>query len=270
MFGSWPLALASYNAGEGRVQRALIKTKVDDFWDLKSTRYLKRETRDYVPKFMAATIIAKNPERYGFNLEYHEPLRYDEVAVDRPTDLRLVAKAIGTSYQELKILNPELKTTVTPPNYKDYLLRLPTGTKTTFFENFNKIPESQRTLAYRHEVQRGETLYAIAHRYGTSISDLQELNNMGKRNTLHEGEYLVVPLAKKVVDIEPTPRSDSSPTAPGDQKKIVYRVKPGDTLWKISQHYNVSIKKIKEWNNLTSHRIHAGKRLVLLTDAEDL
>lgn len=97
MFNSWPLALASYNAGEGRVGRAMAKSKAGDFWDLRSTRYLRPETRNYVPKFMAATIIAKNPEKYGFNLNYHEPLQYDEVVIDRPTDLRLIAKTAGVT-----------------------------------------------------------------------------------------------------------------------------------------------------------------------------
>jgi len=264
MFGSWPLALASYNAGEGRVKRALIKAKGEDFWDLKSTRYIRKETRDYVPKFMAATIIAKNPEHYGFNIDYHEPLKYDEVKVDRPTDLRLMAKAIGVSYKELKLLNPELKTTITPPNYKDYRVNLPEGTKQTFLENFHKIPEDQRALAFRHEVQRGQTLWGLARQYGTTISDLQELNNMGRRTRLREGEYLVVPLANKFVDLGPTYASKGSSKNKGDKRKIYYRVKRGDSLWKISKKYKVSIKNLKKWNNLKSHRIYPGKRLVLV------
>ena len=259
MFGSWPLALASYNAGEGRVKRAIGKTKSNDFWDIKATRYLKRETRDYVPKFMAATIIAKNPEHYGFNLDYHDPLKYDEIKVDRPTDLRLVAKTLGVSYKVIKDLNPELRTTITPPHFKSYMIKIPYGTKQTFIKNFSKIPEDQRILAFRHEVQRGQTLWGLARRYGTTISNLKELNNMGRRSHLREGERLLVTLDKNIVGIELSYAKNEK----GVQRNVVYRVKRGDSLWKISRKFDVSIKKIKRWNKLTSNRIYPGKRLIL-------
>ena len=134
LFGSWPLALASYNAGEGRIQRALVKTKGEDFWDLNNSRYLKRETRDYVPKFMAATIIAKNPLRYGFSLEYDKPLQYDESTVEGSVDLHVIAEAAGISLADLKALNPELKREITPPTSPEYLIKLPKRNQRDFLE----------------------------------------------------------------------------------------------------------------------------------------
>ena len=208
---------------------------------------------------MAATIIAKNPEHYGFDLNYHEPLKYDEIKVNRPTDLRLVAKTLGTSYKVIKDLNPELRTTITPPHFKSYMIKIPYGTKQTFIAKFSKIPEDQRILAFRHEVQRGQSLWSLSRWYGTSISNLQELNNMGKRTRIREGEYLIVTLDKNIVDINLSYAKNEK----GFQRKIVYRVKRGDSLWKISRKFDVSIKNIKGWNKLRSNRIHPGKRLVL-------
>ena len=115
LFGSWPLALASYNAGAGKVQRAVLRTRSDDFWDLKASRYIKPETKNYIPKYMAATIIAKNPEAYGFTVTAVDPYKYDEVVIEESTDLRLIARCADCTYQDIKELNPEIKRWVTPP-----------------------------------------------------------------------------------------------------------------------------------------------------------
>jgi membrane-bound lytic murein transglycosylase D len=114
LFGSWPLALASYNAGAGKVQRAVLRARSDDFWDLKASRYIRKETKNYVPKYMAATILAKNPEAYGFSINSIEPFNFDEVVVDQSTDLRLIARCADCTYEEVKELNPEIKRWVTP------------------------------------------------------------------------------------------------------------------------------------------------------------
>lgn len=134
-FGAWPLALASYNAGCGRVQRAVVKTSSEDFWDLRATPAIASETKNYVPKYMAAIIIAKNPELYGFSSNQAKLFTYDEVAVKRSTDLRLVARCTGSTYADMKELNPELKSRLTPPSVKNYILRLPKGTKEAFLAN---------------------------------------------------------------------------------------------------------------------------------------
>jgi len=155
LFGSWPLALASYNAGAGKVQRAVIRTRSDDFWDLKASRFIRSETKNYVPKYMAAMIIAKNPEAYGFSLMNVAPFKYDEVVINESTDLRLIARCAGCTYEEIKELNPEIKRWVTPPQYKDYVLRIPPGSKEAFLANFAAIPPEQKITWERHEVTRG-------------------------------------------------------------------------------------------------------------------
>ena len=155
LFGSWPLALASYNAGAGKVQRAVLRTRSEDFWDLKASRYIRKETKNYIPKYMAATIIAKNPEAYGFSVTNTDTFAYDEVLIGECTDLRLIARCAGTTYEAIKELNPELRRWVTPPDVKNYTIRLPKGTKETFTANYAAIPPDQRIRWERHEVRKG-------------------------------------------------------------------------------------------------------------------
>lgn len=274
MFQSWPLALASYNAGEGRVGRAMARSKSEDFWDLRSTRYLRPETRNYVPKFMAATIIAKNPEKYGFNLNYHEPLRFDEVSIDRPTDLRLIAKAAGVSYEAVKELNPELKQSVTPLRYDDYRLKLPFGTQATFEENFAKIPEWEKTVWVKHVVRRGETLGSIARKFGTTVATLREINRL-KQSTVRVGSTLLVPTGNRTETVEEDSPASASSAAlvieePLSQPKpFHYRVKRGDTLWSIAKRFGTTVDAVRKWNGLgAKSAIRAGQRLKLYVNAE--
>jgi len=129
MFQSWALSLASYNAGEGRISRAMTSLQAEDFWELKESDHIRDETKNYVPKFMAATLIAKDPEKYGFFIDYHPPLRYDEVGVPTATSLKTIARAAGVSVDKIRFYNPELKLDTTPPNYPGYRLKIPPGTR---------------------------------------------------------------------------------------------------------------------------------------------
>jgi membrane-bound lytic murein transglycosylase D len=263
-FGSWPLALASYNAGEGKVARAIARTRSDDFWKIKQTRHLRPETRNYVPKFMAATIIAKNPEKYGFALTDVEPFHYDEAPIDSPTDLRVIAKAAEVDYDTIKQLNPELRQGVTPLYYADYQVKLPPGTRDTFIENFSKIPKEERLIWIRHTVRQGETLSSLARRYGTTVPTLQEANHLGHRTTLSIGASLLIPAkGATAATVIPATTVETEETGLQPQHKSVYRVRSGDTLWDIAKQFNVTIKQLQNWNNLPSTRIRAGQRLIL-------
>jgi hypothetical protein len=139
-FGSWPLVLAAYNAGRGKVQRAMQRTGSEDFWDLKESAYLRRETKGYVPKFMAAALIARDPAAYGFRVPDVEPLRYDEVVIPASTDLGIIAYCTDSTYEMIKSLNPEIQGGVTPPDDPRYLLKIPEGKKKIFLA---------RSTAYR-------------------------------------------------------------------------------------------------------------------------
>lgn len=144
MFGCWLLTQAGYNAGENRVLGAIKKTDNTDFWYLARNGYLPLETRNYVPKFMAATIIAKDPEKFGFmDLEYRPPLLYEEVAVPGMTPLKRIAHWSNAPYEEIKRLNPELKLGLTPPNYPTYKVKIPSGSKEILQENMAAYLQGQ-------------------------------------------------------------------------------------------------------------------------------
>ncbi len=217
IFNSWPLAMASYNAGEGRVMRAMARTQMDDFWTLSSVGALPRETRNYVPQFMAATLIAKNPAAYGFSVEYETPVPYDEIEIRKPTSLLTVARAAKISVEEIKTYNPELKKDRTPPNYPNYLLKLPLGTKATFLENIAKIKEVDHAVqtvrkikskkmkaviqaelargdsSRTHQIRQGETIGSISRKYGVSMKQLLEANRLQKNSRIRIGRSLVIP-----------------------------------------------------------------------------
>jgi membrane-bound lytic murein transglycosylase D len=196
MFDSWYLAAASYNAGEGRVSRAIKRHGTEDFWELAAVkkRSLHRETREYVPKYLAALTIAKDPESYGFEpVDFSEGLKYDKVRVSQATDLRVIAEAAGTTVEEIRRLNPELLRWFTPPNYPGYQVKIPMGTSEMYAENMSKVPAAKRIAFLQHKVKRGETFSKIAKRYGTGVKQIQYLNNM-KGNKLKPGTVIMIPV----------------------------------------------------------------------------
>ncbi len=266
LFGSWPLALASYNAGAGKVQRAVLRTRSDDFWDLKASRYIRKETKNYVPKFMAATIIAKNPESYGFTLNNFTPYEFDEVTLGESVDLRLVARCAGCSYEEIKELNPELRRWITPPHYDNYVLRIPVGKKDVFLANYAAVPPEQKIQWERHEVRKGETLAALAKRYNTSLEAIRDINRL-KRNRIVPGKHLLIPL-----DINAKAQNISylTPERERKQQKILYRVRRGESLTKIARRHNVTVTAIKGWNKGLGASIRAGQKIKLVVDVDQI
>jgi len=199
MFGSWNLAMAAYNAGEGKIQRALDKSNADDFWSLLSTRYIRNETKDYVPKFIAASMIATNPQKFGFgNLEYHEPLNYDLVTVKSPVDLEVIAEASETSVETIKELNPELRRWCTPPYMPEYTLRIPKGKKEIFQQNISQIPEDRRFVLDKYTVKKGDTFKKIAKKTGVPEEVIFDLNDMENIMPLKEGKTVYIPPKWKI------------------------------------------------------------------------
>ena len=265
IFGSWPLALASYNAGAGKVQRAVLRTRSEDFWDLKASRFIRKETKNYVPKYMAATIIAKNPEAYGFSMTNVAPFKYDEVVISESTDLRLIARCAGCTYEEIKELNPEIRRWVTPPDYKDYVLRIPSGSKEAFLANFAAIPPEQKIKWERHEVTRGETLAGLARQYNTTPEAIRDINGL-KKNRITPGKHLLIP-----IDINGKPQ-DVSFLSPGQgaKQQILYRVRRGETLSIIATKHNVSVADIREWNKGIGKSVRAGQKIKLVVDSDQI
>ncbi len=192
-FGTWPLALASYNAGSGKVRRALATTGASTFWEMGQSRALKAETRNYVPKFMAALIIAKNPDAFGFILPEDPAIEYDVIELPGGMDLRTVSKLANINYSSLRGLNPGLKGYVTPFGEPYYVLRLPEGAGATLLENFDKLSPSEKMVYREHRIRQGDTVYEIAKRYGTNVSLIQQINNLNKRYKIVPGDSILVP-----------------------------------------------------------------------------
>jgi membrane-bound lytic murein transglycosylase D len=258
-FDSWPLALAGYNGGEGRIDRAIKKHNTKNFWKLK----LNKQTSNYVPLFMAATIIAKEPERYGFDVEYDDPIQYDVVRVNQPMDLKKVAQAIGAPASQLQELNPELQRGVTPPNYPEYPLRIPFGTKELFAKRFEGYDAKTGGLFVEHKVSKGQTLSHLSQRYGVPISAIMELNGLNNKNRLSVGQRLIVPgnsgggattsNSKKQTPSKTTNRSSGS---------ALYTVKKGDNLSQLASRFGTTVADIRRVNGLRSaDKIYIGQQL---------
>lgn len=194
IFQSWPLTLAAYNAGEGAVIRALRKTKTDDYWRIVHTRYLKKETRRYVSKFIAAGIIASDPVKYGFSeINYHLPLKFEEVKIKGPSALSFIAKCSNTSTRTIKELNPEIKRWCTPPDEKEYIIRIPQGRKEKFLICYNNARPAERMPKIPYIIKKGDTIYEIAKRYRVRRKEIFALNKGINPRRLRPGKILYLP-----------------------------------------------------------------------------
>jgi membrane-bound lytic murein transglycosylase D len=200
MFGTWPLAMAAYNAGEGRVMRALQKSRATSYWEIAQTKHLKRETKDYVPRFLAAMTIAKNPDQYGFAEMDLEPHAFEEVVVDRSLHLREIAAAAGLRFEDLSHFNPELRRSLTPPGER-YHLKVPVGSKTSIESVLDRVKtwkgplpsaKGDRPSGKWYRVRVGDTLQTIAKRFQISIPELRAKNRLSAHSILRPGQRLRV------------------------------------------------------------------------------
>lgn len=254
-FGDWYLALAAYNGGEGRVRRSIRRAGTRDFWAMARRRFFRRETRNYVPAILAATLISKDPARFGYtDLVKEEPLRWETVTVPAQADLEVLARAAGTEARVLRELNPALRRGQTPPKYADYQLKVPVGRAAGFAEKLAAIPRDQWIVKQLHRVRRGDTLSTLARRYGTSVRAIQIANGMGRRTLLSVGRVLEIPRG-------PVAASSGSRSMRADAKGR-YTVRRGDTLAQIARRFRVSVARLQQWNGLgRSTRIYAGQKL---------
>ena len=203
LFGAWPLAMAAYNAGEGKVMRALHKAQVESFSEISKTRLIRRETKEYVPRFMAATIIARNPDRYGFSQESAAPHEFDEAIITRTVHFRAIANVTGIPYEELRLLNPELRRDATPPGNETYHLKVPVGMKEKVEQlldripsyKFPQLPEKAHLAAAGpsrwYKVRVGDTLGKVSKRFRIPIKTLKTKNNLSSP-TIRPGDFLVI------------------------------------------------------------------------------
>jgi membrane-bound lytic murein transglycosylase D len=256
-FECWYLAAAGYNAGEGKIARAMKRYRTEDFWELTKYRYLKRETKDYVPQMIAAALIAKDPEKYGFvGIEYQEPLRYEKVKVPEVTDLGLIARACEATVDEIKDLNPELSRWCTPPNFPDYEIKIPFGKKETFLKNFEALYPGERFQFKTHMVKKGDTLSKITKLYRVDLEPILEINRLNKKSRLSTGMNLLIPLPKGQ---DPKPEGMVKKKSDGMDRhsksnETTYTIKKGDSLWSIANEMGVNVGTLSRWNNLYPER----------------
>ncbi|NJD91488.1 MAG: LysM peptidoglycan-binding domain-containing protein, partial [Geobacter sp.] len=267
----WYLAAAGYNAGENKILRAINMYDTRDFWEISKGSYLKRETKDYVPKLLAAAIIAKEPAKYGFaDVAYLPSMDLDTVPIPTRTDLDLVARIVDVPYQTLKELNPELRRWCTPPNYQNYLLKLPKGKKELFLAEYAKVPEDQRyteRIAYsRYRAKKQDTLKVVAARFNTSPERLAELNHL-KLSAKIKGRSLIVPVqsAVSLKQSHKTAAPEAVHTEQANAEGIrYYIVKKGDTLYSLAKKFKVTTSILAAWNNLAEKvALKPGKRIIV-------
>ena len=252
-FDDWYLVLAAYNGGWGRLNRALKLHETSDYWQLYS---LPQETKNYIPYYLSAAIIVKNPEKYGFKIPRSNPLKYDVVQIEKSADLTVIAKAAGTKLSTIKRLNPELRQPATPNN-GPYSLNIPDGKKDIFYKKFSEIPEDRKFAFQKveHRVQKGENLISIASKYRVLVADLQTINNISNINKLSIGQRLKIPVKGGLYSNYP--------------EKIIYSVKTGDTLGHIAEEFNTRASEIRKWNNMGSKSvIYPGQKLSLFVKGQ--
>ncbi|HSB51430.1 MAG TPA: transglycosylase SLT domain-containing protein [Dissulfurispiraceae bacterium] len=200
MFGSWHLALAAYNAGEGRIMRALKKTNADDYWSLLQTTQIRDETKEYVPRFFAAKKIAHSPEDFGFSgLDYRDPLEFDEVEIDRPLDIDVIARCSRASVTEIRELNPELRRWSTPPNVDRYIVRIPKGRAESFNDNLTQVPAESCFSYDVYVARKGDTVRKVASKVNVPVGALIALNDYTGFERLDAGDKVKIPPRFKFV-----------------------------------------------------------------------
>ena len=264
-FDDWYLAVAAYNSGPGTIRVGLKKHNVDNFWDLAGEKYLSLETKRYVPKLIAALLIAKNPEKYGFtDISYAEPLRYDSITVGPGMSLEAIALISNSTTKEIKRLNQELRLGKTPLNVNKYVVKIPQATAEIAAKNLTRLQSIVHTGYKTHKVRKGDTLAKICARYNINKTTILKANN------LHSGKLayarnLKIPYS--TITYRLLPEGSSKAIAAYKDNLILHRIKRGETISKISRQYHVPSAMIVSWNGLKSAgSIRAGQQLALYID----
>jgi membrane-bound lytic murein transglycosylase D len=253
LFHDWYLALAAYNAGEGKVLRAVERTGLNDFWQLAASGTLREQTQNYVPAVIAATLISKNPKHYGFEIEYEPPLEYDVLQLNRPVRLRDLAVESSVSLDDLQRLNPELRSGVTPRQPEGYGLKVPVGTRETVLAAFEAAPTARLTAPRKHVVRKGETLASVARRFRISVASLAAENGLAAHSRISRGEVLIIPPARS-----PARGTASDKVSKTRIASRSYRVRGGDTLLKIARRHGTTVESLMTANGLASPEIRPG------------
>ncbi|MEL6345028.1 MAG: LysM peptidoglycan-binding domain-containing protein [Myxococcota bacterium] len=269
-FGHWYLAWAAYNGGPGRVSRSIKRYGTDDFWTLVDRNAFASETDNYVPKIIAAAIIGKHPERYGFtDINYQDRLEFDVVTVGPDISLEVLARCAGISTESLQALNPQLRRWALPPSPARQVLYVPKSKGASCLAALERVPKQERLTYTRHRVRSGDTLSKIAARYGVSASAVQSVNKISNPNRIYVGMELVIPVSGAAAPTALTSTAGSPPpaqqTPPAPKPRPVtmtHTVARGEALSKIAERYGVKTADIMRWNRISNaNRVYAGQKL---------
>lgn len=282
VFGSWYLAMASYNVGENRVKKEVMNHTTRDFWELARKRRFPKETINYIPKFIAAKLIGNDPAKYGFtDVEYLTPIEFDHIQVSRPVNLKTMAANMGVDYDDLKDLNPKFKGEIAPLDGKNLELRVPIGqqqvalaaAEKSFVDKVEYVADAGETKI--HKVRSGDSLYTIARRYNTTVAWLRDVNDLKKGRKLRIGQKIAVPDrsgVKAIKVVAKVEKKEDSEAASGNtemvtKKGVFYIVQPGDTLSAIADDYDSSVEELRRMNKMSrSTVLKAGMKLKVPKD----
>jgi membrane-bound lytic murein transglycosylase D len=268
-FGSIYLASAAYNGGPGRISRGLAAhadqlsgAAGDDLFFALSEqpRALHAETRDYVPKLIAAALVGKDPARYGIDVRAVEPWTFDSVEVEANVPFAAVAKAAGVDVSEIREYNSQYLRGMTPPTGNAVWLRVPAGRADGFAEAFTALPDEERTATKRHVTRDGDYITRIARANGLTAQQLNWYNPTATRlenGNLHPGQRILVPRR----DVVAAARDVPNPSIERYGASSNYTVRAGDTLGAIARRNGTTVAQIKRWNRLSSDIIRPGQRL---------
>jgi len=266
-FNDWHLALAAYNCGEGGLSRAINRSNSKNYWDLN----LPRETMNYVPLFLAALTIAKNPS--CFNLDSPADTAtflFDTVRISDCLDLKDIADGIGIDYDTLRKFNPHILHWCTPPDMSNVLLYLPRGYSQVFKDFHASIPDSKKVKWYRYKIKRGDNIGSIARHFKVPAEPIRSINRL-KNDNIIAGKYLFIPIpVNRAIPVEESNEQVVKKQIPSDDplaksgQKIIYQVKAGDSVWKISELFGISVDQICTWNKLSDDAgIRVGQMLTI-------
>ncbi|MBE2189692.1 MAG: LysM peptidoglycan-binding domain-containing protein [Desulfobulbaceae bacterium] len=272
-FGDWHLAMAAYNCGAGCVSRAIRRTggTKPDYWDV--LERLPRETRGYVPMYIATARMAMNPEAYGIDinsLNFQDEYRYDTFQIEDAISLQSIAHAAGVTLDEIKALNPELMKNCTPPDRLPYTLKIPVGTKDRFAVNFAALTDEEKQPFMTHKVKSKETITKIAKNYGIKSSDIVAMNNLkSTKSKLKTGQELIIP----VISSPNTETASIAATASNERSSTnsaTHKVKSGESLHSIARQYEMEVGELRKLNNLSldDDKITIGQILVINSSAQ--
>ena len=269
-FGDWHLALAAYNCGQGRVRRAIRRSgkKNPNYWDIRSR--LPRETRYYVPRYISTALIAMEPEVYNFSLdsiEFAEKLEYDIFPLDEAVNLEVISKCASTTDSVIKLLNPELIKSTTPPDQTLYELKIPKNSLKEFAGNFALLTPEEKQPWVDHTIRSGENLSRISRKYDVSVAELAALNSIRNHNSrLRRGGTLRIPItATRYNEINVAADKSGSYFPIDGTKDIIHTVNRGESLYLIANKYGVTINQIRDMNGLSrrQNNLQIGQQLFI-------